>query len=188
MPPPHKHPNGQKIVIPPLKQQIQTKMIIVTPYLTLSDKPSWVRKFLTDKNNFYTFSRKISADQVSKKPFLAKSTNPTKSKQKKSASVSLQRTFCKKPHVHISFRSEGVSRGYINTISMFVCLFVCLCLFHPSWYSFWSEWDMDMRFFAICSLKTYGCRLFCLDFVGFVLLARKGFLDTWSAESFRKKV
>ena len=79
--PPHKHPNGQKIVIPPLKQQIQTKTIIVTLYLTLSDKPSWVRKFSTDKNNFYTFSRKISADQVSKKPFLAKSTNPTKSKQ-----------------------------------------------------------------------------------------------------------
>ena len=47
----------------------------------LHNENGGTREFLTDKNNFYTFLRKISADQVSKKPFLAKSTNPTKSKQ-----------------------------------------------------------------------------------------------------------
>ena len=39
----------------------------------LRNENGGTREFLTDKNNFYTFLRKISADQVSKKPFLAKS-------------------------------------------------------------------------------------------------------------------
>ena len=93
------------------------------------------------------------------------------------------------------YTQKGKSKGQLNPISEFLvpyilielgCLFVCLS--QPCAYSSRTEKDMDVQFFAKCSLNIRECNVFVSNIVTCVLLAKNDVIATWLAEILSENV